>query len=43
MDYWEQGENVIYFRGTEAHKSKNEGNRGTNVIFGSRENRKLRF
>ena len=25
------------------HKSKNEGNRGTNVILGSREHRILRF
>ena len=33
----EQGNNVIYFRGTERHKSKNEGNRGTKVISGSRE------
>ena len=39
----DQGNNVIYFRGTEAHKSKTEGNRGTNRILGSREHRKLRF
>ena len=35
------GNNVIYFRRTEAHKSKNEGNRGTNVIFGSIEQGKM--
>ena len=39
--YWEHGNNVIYFRGGE-HKSKNEGNRGANVILGSREHRKLK-
>ena len=33
----DQGNNVIYFRGTEAHKSKNEGNMGTIVILGNRE------
>ena len=39
----EQGNNVIYFRGTGETKSKNEGNRGTNVILGSSEYTKLRF
>ena len=43
MGYGEQGNNVICFRGTGEHKSKNEGNRKTNVILGSRENRTLRF
>ena len=33
----EQGNNVIYFRGTGEHESKNEGNRITKVISGSRE------
>ena len=33
----------ILFRGTREHKSKNEGNRRTMVISGSREHRKLRF
>ena len=28
---------------SEEHKSKNEGNMGTNVILGTREHRKLRF
>ena len=41
--YGEQGNNVIYFRETGEHKSKNEGDRGTNVILRSREHRKLRF
>ena len=41
--YGEHGDNVIYFRGTGEHKSKYEGNRGTNVILGSREHSKLRF
>ena len=36
MGYGEQGNNVNYFRGTGEHKSKNEGNRGTNVFWGSR-------
>ena len=40
--YGEQGNNVIYFRGTGEHKSKNKGNRGTHVILGSSEHRKLR-
>ena len=41
--YREQGNNVIYFRVTGEHMSKNERNRGTKVIFGSREHRKIRF
>ena len=41
--YKEQGDNVIYFRGTGEHMSKNERNRGTKVIFGSREHWKIRF
>ena len=43
MGSGEQGNNVIYVRGTGEHKSKNEGNRRTKVILGSREHRKLRF
>ena len=39
----ELGNNVIYFRGTGEHKSKNEGNMGTYVILGSKEHRKFRF
>ena len=37
------GNNVINFKGTGNTNNKNEGNRRTNVIFGSREHRKLRF
>ena len=40
MGYGEQGNNVIYFRGTGEHESKNEGNRGTkkikNLILGNK-------
>ena len=43
MGYGEQGNDVIYFRVTGELKSKNEGNRETNVILGSRQHRKLRF
>ena len=43
MDSGKQGNNVIYFSGTGAHKSKNEGNMRTRVISGSKEYRKLRF
>ena len=39
----EQVNNDIYFRGTGQHKSKNEGNRGINVILGSRKHKQLRF
>ena len=39
----EQGNKVIYFRGTREQKSKTEGNRGTKAILGNREHRKSRF
>ena len=41
--YGEQRNDIIYFRKTREQKSKSEKNRGTNVVSGSRELRKLRF
>ena len=38
----EQGNKVIYFRGTREQKSKTEVNRGTKAILGNREHRKSR-